>query len=541
MVALFTDVFLQPLGIYVLALGAGFLIPLFDRAHRGSAISLFLAALAGMVAIAALNLYAIANGGAAIDIETAGIAPPFAINLRFGLFEGGIVLAVNTAALLAAWHFLPSLKQHASSLLLYLIMTMGINGMIMTRDLFNLFIFIEITSISTYALIAMERTGSVLAASFKYIIATSVATTFFLLGTIFIYYQTGTLNIDDIIRHADLIQGPIGLIATLFVLTSLLIELKPYPANGWGLDVYETAHSGIASMVSVGVSAAVFFALYKTMPLMGDYLDSIAVIGGATFLVSNIIGLKQDNAKRLLGYSSIGQMGLLVLALAMLLQLQLTSLLPLIVGGLFVNHLLAKAGLFWLAGMINRANIKDWSAIARRPSLLLLLGALMAALVGLPPFPGFWAKWELVMQLAKAGHHAWIALILVGSLLEAAYLFRWFSHARDREPPATAVSISFWQPVPVMIATLLLFVIGFGMAMSMPFDALAMFLPLLAGLLLWLVDALPGRLKNLALLLVVGTIGYRLTQELHGINSLFGYLLVGGGLLVSLAAIYRGY
>ena len=247
----------------MLALGAGCLIPLFDRAHRVSAVLVFLAALAGMVAIAALNLYAIANGGAAIDIETAGIAPPFAINLRFGLFEGGFVLAVNAVALLAAWHYLPALKQHASALLLYLIMVMGINGMVMTRDLFNLFIFIEITSIATYALIGMERTGEVLAAGFKYIIATSVATAFFLLGTIFIYYQVGTLNIDDIIAHKSLIHGPIGLIATLFVLTSLLIELKPYPANGWGLDVYENAHSGIASLVSVGVSAGVFFALYK--------------------------------------------------------------------------------------------------------------------------------------------------------------------------------------------------------------------------------------------------------------------------------------
>ena len=111
-------------------------------------------------------------------------------------------------------------------------MVMGINGMIMTRDLFNLFIFIEITSIATYALIGMERTGPVLAAGFKYIIATSVATTFLLLGTIFIYYQAGTLNIDDIIQHSHLVMGPIGLIATLFVMTALLIELKPYPANG---------------------------------------------------------------------------------------------------------------------------------------------------------------------------------------------------------------------------------------------------------------------------------------------------------------------
>jgi formate hydrogenlyase subunit 3/multisubunit Na+/H+ antiporter MnhD subunit len=533
------DALLQPLSIYVLALGVGFLIPLFDRAHRGSAILIFMMTLAALVGIAGFNLLAIVNGAPAIDIETAGIKPPFSINLRFGLFEGGVVLAVNTVALLGAWHYLPRLKQHASALLLYLILVMGINGMVMTRDLFNLFIFIEITSLATYALIGMERTGSVLTAGFKYIIATSIASAFFLLGTIFIYYQTGTLNIDDIIAHRELIQGPIGFIATLFVLTGLLIELKPYPANGWGLDVYENASSGIASLISVGVSAGVFFAVYKLLPLAGDLLQSFAIIGGLTFLLSNFIGLKQENTKRLLGYSSIGQMGLLTMALALLTQLDAETQLPIIIGGLFVNHLLAKAGLFWLAGMIERNNIRDWSAIARRKDLILLLGIMMTALVGLPPFPGFWAKWELVMLLAKNDMFGWIILILLGSLLEAAYLFRWFSFAQQPAEAQTETSVSYWQPVPVTLAAVLLFASGYLMAKVMHIASPELFLPLVAGLALWLIDGVHGRLKNLPMLVAVAVGGYLLTNELEGINKLFSYLLIGGGLLISIAAMYR--
>ena len=537
--ALITDVLLQPLGIYVLALGAGFLVPLFDRAHRGSAILLFLAALAGMVAIAGINLLAILNGAATIEIETAGIAPPFSINLRFGLYEGGFVLAVNSIALLGALHWLPSLRQHASALLLYLIMVMGINGMVMTRDLFNLFIFIEITSIATYALIGMERTGSVLAAGFKYIVATSVASAFFLLGTIFLYYLTGTLNIDAMVAQRELISGPIGFIATLLVLTSLLIELKPYPANGWGLDVYETAPGGIAALISVGVSAGVLFALFKTLPLLDNYLTSIAVVGGATFLVSNLIGLKQDNAKRLLGYSSIGQMGLLTLALAATTQLGSESLLPLIVGGLFINHLLAKAGLFWLADVVNHKTTRDWSVIAGRPLLLLVFGILLAALVGLPPFPGFWAKWVLVMELATGGLYGWIAVILLGSLLEAAYLFRWFTQTLEARKTEAPELISRWKLAPVAVAALLLFATGYAMAMQLESDTLAMFLPLLAGAVLWLLDGLPGRLKSLLMLVMVASGGSWLTLDLEGINRIFGFILVGGGLLVSLATLYR--
>ncbi|HYQ73127.1 MAG TPA: proton-conducting transporter membrane subunit, partial [Gammaproteobacteria bacterium] len=492
-----------------------------------------------MTVAAAWNLLALVQGAPTIEILTAGVLPPMSINLRFGLFEGGFVLAVNLIALLAAWHYLPTLRAQASSLLLFLIMVMGINGMVMTRDLFNLFIFIEITSLATYALIGMSQTAGGLAAGFKYIIATSVASALFLLGTIFLYYLTGTLNIDDMVAQRELISGPIGFIATLFVLTSLLVELKPYPANGWGLDVYETAPGGIASLISVGVSAGVFFALFKMLALLDNYLISIAVVGGATFLVSNLIGLKQENAKRLLGYSSIGQMGLLTLALAATVQLGAELQLPLIVGGLFINHLLAKAGLFWLAGLLDRTGIREWSVLAGRPLLLLVFGTLLAALVGLPPFPGFWAKWVLVMELAAGGLYPWIAVVLLGSLLEAAYLFRWFTHALEARENDTPAVISIGQLAPVALAALLLYITGYGMATLLGTGTLATFLPLLAGAALWLLDGLPGRLKSLLMLALVAAGGAWLTLELEGLNRIFGFILVGGGVLVSLATQYR--
>lgn len=544
---------LQPLSIFILALAAAFLIPLFDRAGRGIAVLVFFTALIGLALIAGVNLLTLVNGASAFVIETAGIKPPFSINLRFGLFEGYFVFSVNTMALLAAWHYLPVLKQQASALLLFLILVMGINGMIMTRDLFNLFIFIEITSIATYALIGMQRTGDVLAAGFKYIMATSIASAFFLLGTIFLYYQTGTLNIDDMITHVDLIRGPVGVIATAFLLTSLLIELKPYPANGWGLDVYQTAPSGITSLISVGVSAGILFALYKILPLMNGYLPAIALIAGLTFLFSSIIGLKQENTRRLLGYSSIAQMALLTLAMALITPLHATEKFPVIIGGLFLNHLFAKAGLFWLAGIVNRQTIAEWSAIAKQPVLIVLLGILISALVGLPPFPGFWAKWELMMLLAANQQFAWMALILLASLLEAAYLFRWFSYARQSnddahtasntagETPATTTQTdaAVMQWAPVAIAVLLLSVTGYGFAQVMHTASPNLFLPLVAGLAMWLLDALPGRFKSLPMLAAVVFGGYLLSSDLDGINRLFSYLFIGGSVLISIATLYR--
>src|SRR4029453_9636817 len=147
--------------------------------------------------------------------------------------------------------------------------------------------------------------------------------------------------------------------------------------------------------------------------------------GAVTFVFSNLIGLRQTKAQRLLGYSSVGQIALLTIAASLLYRLDAEDDVFLVVGGLFVNHLFAKVGLFWLAGYVGKKRLKDWSVLAEKPGVILLFGILIVAISGLPPFPGFWAKWQLVMVLAANGLYLWIAVVLVGSLLEAGYMFRW--------------------------------------------------------------------------------------------------------------------
>ena len=121
-------------------------------------------------------------------------------------------------------------------------------------------------------------------------------------------------------------------------------------------------------MLSVGVSAGVFFALLKLLPLFEASTRIIAAVsGGITFLFSNLIGLAQGKVQRLLGYSSVGQMGLLVLAMALLRRIGADGSIPLVVGGLFVNHLLAKAGLFWFAGCLSAARWTRIGAVAAGP------------------------------------------------------------------------------------------------------------------------------------------------------------------------------
>src|SRR3974390_1261234 len=431
---------LHPLNIFIVGLGGGFLIPLFYRLGKSWVAPAFVLALAAMTLISGHALFVLVMGAAPIEILTGGAKPPYAINLRVGLAEAIFVFSVNLVALFGTGYVV---REKYGTLLLYLLLVMGIQGMVMTRDLFNLFVFLEMVSIATYGLLRLQDRPAALSAAFKYLMSTVLASTFFLIGTILLYAASGILNIDDLIAGRETVAGPIGFAALMFLLACLLLALKPFPANGWGLDVYQTARGDVAALISGGVSAGVFFALLKLLPLFDSQLELIAALTAVTFLFSNLIGLRQTRAQRLLGYSSIAQMGLMTLAACLLQELQAEgSVIYLVVGGLFVNHLFAKVGLFWLACHVGGKRLLDWSLLSGQPGAILLFGILLAAISGFPPFPGFWAKWQLVLSLAAGQRYVWIAIVLIGSLLEATYLFRWFgwivpSPANSRSAPRT--------------------------------------------------------------------------------------------------------
>ena len=527
---------LHPLNIFILGLGGGFLIPLLNRLGKTWVVAGFIAALAAMTLISAFCAVRLFYGAEPIEILTGGSTPPYSINLRMGLAEAFAATSVNLIGLLGAFYFV---REKYAVMLLYLVIVMGIQGMVMTRDMFNLFVFLEIVSIATYGLLSLGSTTAALSASFKFLMATIVASTLFLLGTMLLYAVTGMLNIDDLIANRATIEGPVGFAALMLLLACLLLELKPFPANGWGLDVYETAPSSVASLIATGVSAGVFFALYNLFPLFENHAEVIAILGGATFVVSNLIGLAQIKAQRLLGYSSVGQMGLVSMALALLHLFDAEAATPLVVGGLFVNHLLAKAGLFWLAGYVGKENIEDWSVLTDRP-VIFVFALLLCAIAGLPPFPAFWAKWQLTFALASDEGYVWIALVLLGSLLEAAYLFHWFGQSLHRPTDSSVTRRDPLSLLPVVGAALLLFVCGYGAARLAGLNSLWVAVPLAVGAAIYLLDGLTGRAKAVLVFVLLALDGYWIIRGMSGINFLFAMLLFGGSLTLTIACLYRG-
>jgi len=321
------------------------------------------------------------------------------------------------------------------------------------------------------------------------------------------------------------------------VLTCLIVELKPFPANGWALDVYETAPPALAAFLSVCASAGMVFAVAKLLPLFAPHLGLITLSAALTFLASNLIGLRQDSAGRLLGYSSIGQMALVVLALVVLTRIGADDAIPFVVFGLFVNHLLAKAGLFVLSGALGAGGMATARGLMRRPALAGLLALFVIAICGLPPFPGFWAKWTLLMHMAEADQFALIAIILLGSLFEAAYLFRWFLRAVTPDdahgiPPTPAHVLA---PLVALAGLLIATGLGYAVAASGAGTVVTL-LPLAVGAALAVLHRLPVRVLGVLALLAIALAGLWLPDP-GGIAGLFAPLLLAGGLVIGLAGL----
>ena len=211
-----------------------------------------------MTAVSAHWLWAfVMEDAAPVEILTAGGKPPFVINLRMALPEAALTLLANLTGLLSTIYLKEALFAHGRrAMAVLLIAVMALSGIILTRDIFNLFVFFELTAIATGGLILLSENDSSLSAGFKYLIVSQMISVFLLIGIIFAYHATGTLNIDGLATAAhDLLQGnnqaALGLKLAFFLMfIAVVAELKPFPANGWALDIYESAHPAFSAIFS---------------------------------------------------------------------------------------------------------------------------------------------------------------------------------------------------------------------------------------------------------------------------------------------------
>ncbi len=530
----------NPIYIIAVLLGTAFLLGLFRKKgfEFGMALGMLAIAFAAVISVHwFIHLYSGTEGG--LNIYTAGSKPPFSINLFMGVEESFFMSAINILGLLGFIYLFRAFREQGlKSSVLFLVLIMGMNVLIMSRDIFNLFVFLEIVSIALAGLIYLKRGKESAAAGFKYLIAIGVISAMLLIGISFFYLFAGTLNIDDYLQSNTLPVKGIS-VAIFLMLIAILLELKPFPANGWALDVYQAAHPGISAMISSGTATASIFLLYKLLPLSSlDWLPYLTVIGAVTFVGSNLLGIVQKNSNRLLGYSSIGQIGLMIAIIG--LAPRLGDHFNFIFVSIFISHFLAKAGLFWISGIIMRSNIREWSVLRRNRLSLFMFGLFILMLIGFPPFPSFYGKWQLVMDLAQHKSFVWIAVILAGSFIEGIYLFRWFGYAMKEQDDEEKKIIFQWEKLipPIVFSVLALGASYYTNNLSLLGPTLNL-IPIYFILALFVLDFLPAFVKNslvIAGMIIYSVLLYPSIAD-DTLRLIFGGIFMVGGVLT----LFAGY
>jgi len=335
---------------------------------------------------------------------------------------------------------------------IYLLFVAGLMGIVMTGDIFNLYVFIEISSLAGYALIASGRKRGGLLASFNYLILGTIGASFILIGIGYLYMVTGTLNMADLaLRLPALYDSTVVRTAFAFFTVGISIKMALFPLHIWLPDAYSKSPS-VVSAVMAATSTKVFaYVLIRIMfSVFGVEFDVevipvtkiLIVLSAVAIIAGSALAISQTNIKRMLAYSSVGQIGYIVLGVAIANEVSMSGSLLHV-----MNHALMKCSLFFVVGaLVYRVGIEDVSAfegMGRKMPFTMAtftIGAL--SMIGLPLTVGFVSKWYLVLGALDAGLWIIALVILASSLLTAIYFWRVVEGIYFREPSAGASEIA---------------------------------------------------------------------------------------------------
>ncbi len=424
----------------------------------------------GLLAIAAVLLDQVMSTGP-ISYRLGGWAPPFGIEYRLDGVNAFILLIITGVAAFMMPYARQSVEREIAPerrhlfYAVFLLALTGLLGIVATGDAFNIYVFLEISSLASYVLVALGRQRRALTAAYQYLIIGTIGAALILLGVGFLYAKTGTLNLADLaVRVPALGDTPAILTAFAFITVGVLIKLALFPFHLWLPNAYAYAPSFVSAFLAatatkVGAYMLLRFVFtvfgtqfaFTALPL-AEILLALSLIA---VLVGSLVAVFQTDLKRLLAFSSVGQIGYLGVGIGLASVTGVTGALVHI-----FNHALMKGGLFLAAGSIAyRLGVTDLSALhglGRRMPLTMaaiVIGGL--GLVGVPVTSGFVSKWYLVQGALEAGLWPVALFVLIGSLIALAYVGRLIEAAYFRAPPPGAPAVAE-APWAMQLATWLL-------------------------------------------------------------------------------------
>ena len=424
-----------------------------------------------LVLAMALLLVQRVTAGGTLSYAIGAWATPWGIEYRVdmaGALMALIIAAIGAIVMPYAWRSIQHELHKTHTGLFYtcyLLCLTGLLGIVVTGDVFNLFVFLEISSLSSYVLISLGSTRRALTAAYQYLVMGTIGATFILIGVGLLYMMTGTLNMMDLSQRLPEVADTRTIrVAFAFVTVGVSIKLALFPLHIWLPNAYTFAPSVVsafiaatATKVGVYVLLRFFFTVFGirfsfAAMHVGEILMLLAV---AAILIASLVAVFQDNVKRMLAYSSVAQIGYIILGIS------LASTAGVSAGMLHLfNHALIKGALFLAMGCIflrlGSVELKDMHGLARQMPWTMaafVVGGL--SLVGIPLTAGFISKWYLVSAVLADGYWPLAVLVLVSSLLALMYIWRVVEAACFNVPGAEMRKVKE-APAVMLIPTWLL-------------------------------------------------------------------------------------
>jgi len=473
-----------PAIIVVFPLIISFLIFLSGWWLKRSAFPLAIAALVVCLASSCGILKTVIEQGT-IQYWLGGWKPPWGIEYRVDHFNAFMLVIVSSLALISAIYSKKSVEFELPDRIglfwsLYLLLITGLLGIIVTGDMFNLFVLLEVTSLTGYALIAIGK-GRATIASFRYLIIGTIGACFYLIGVGYLYITTGSLNMEDLrILLPPLYSTTVTQAAFVFILIGFGIKIALFPLHAWQPDAYTYAPSAVSIIISTAMAKTLIYALIRiifsvfTLDFITNFLpifDILSWIAAIAIVAGSIFAIVQHNLKKMLAYSSIANVGYIVMAI---------SISPLTPFGLtpalmhILNHAVIKACMFMVAGaFIYRTglwDIREFEGLSRKmpyTCFAMILAAL--AMIGMPPSTGFVTKWYLILAALDAQKYLFVGVIFFSTLLMIIYFWRvveiMYIRADNHSGETLALPVDE-APPGMLIPTLLIGVLTFGIGIA---------------------------------------------------------------------------
>jgi len=405
-----------------------------------------------------------------IDYTFGGWAAPFGIAYRVDLVNAYVLVIVSTistvVSVFARLSVASEIEAHNQGFFYtaWLLCLTGLLGIAITGDAFNLFVFLEISSLSSYVLIAMGADRRALTAAFQYLIMGTIGATFILIGVGLLYALTGTLNMLDLAqRLPEVADSRTARTGFAFLTVGLGLKIALFPLHLWLPNAYAFAPSAVSAfLAATATKVAVYVLLRFVFSVFGvefalgamPLAIGLAVLGSIAVLSASTVAIFQQNLKRMLAYSSVAQVGYLALGVSLATPTGLTATLL----HLF-NHALMKGALFvalgCIAWRIGSSRLQDFAGLGYRMPWTMgvfMIGGL--SLIGIPLTAGFISKWYLVLAALEKGWWPVIVVIIAGSLLAIIYIWRVVEKAYLARPSAQSTTAE--APASMLIPAWLL-------------------------------------------------------------------------------------